>query len=87
MAVSMPTTLTIPKLVKGRGALIEWSAVNGADSYILQRKPARTVLILKDTEAQTLISTTRYKRVTQYTAIAYARYREKHSPIGTQAMT
>lgn len=38
MAVSMPTTLTIPKLVKGRGALIEWSAVNGADSYILQRK-------------------------------------------------
>lgn len=38
MAVSMPTTLTIPKLVKGRGALIEWSAVDGADSYILQRK-------------------------------------------------
>ncbi len=38
MAVSMPTTLTIPKLVKGRSALIEWSAVNGADSYILQRK-------------------------------------------------
>lgn len=38
MAVSMPTTLTIPKLVKGRGALIKWSAVDGADSYILQRK-------------------------------------------------
>ena len=38
MAVSMPTTLTIPKLVKGRSALIEWSAVDGADSYILQRK-------------------------------------------------
>lgn len=38
MAVSMPTTLTIPKLVKGRSALIEWSAVEGADSYILQRK-------------------------------------------------
>ena len=38
MAVSMPTTLTIPKLVNGRSALIEWSAVNGADSYILQRK-------------------------------------------------
>lgn len=33
-----PATLTIPKLVKGRGALIEWSAVDGADSYILQRK-------------------------------------------------
>ena len=38
MAVSMPTTLTIPKLVKGRSALIEWTAVDGADSYILQRK-------------------------------------------------
>nr|DAH82978.1 MAG TPA: Neutrophil gelatinase-associated lipocalin [Caudoviricetes sp.] len=33
-----PATLTIPKLVKGRSALIEWTAVDGADSYILQRK-------------------------------------------------
>lgn len=36
--ITPPATLTIPKLVKGRGALIEWSAVDGADSYILQRK-------------------------------------------------
>ena len=37
-ALTPPATLTIPKLVKGRGALIKWSAVDGADSYILQRK-------------------------------------------------
>lgn len=36
--ITPPATLTIPKLVKGRGALIKWSAVDGADSYILQRK-------------------------------------------------
>lgn len=36
--VTAPETLTVPKLIKGREARIEWSAVNGADSYILQRK-------------------------------------------------
>lgn len=36
--VTAPATLSIPKLIKGRSALIEWSAVDGADSYILQRK-------------------------------------------------
>lgn len=38
MAVLTPTTLTIPKLVKGNNAHITWSSVSGADSYILQRK-------------------------------------------------
>lgn len=38
MSVLPPTKLTIPKLIKGRTAHIEWEKVSSAESYILQRK-------------------------------------------------
>lgn len=38
MSVLPPTKFTIPKLVKGRTARIEWGKVSSAESYILQRK-------------------------------------------------
>lgn len=38
MSVLPPTKFTIPKLIKGRTARIEWEKVSSAESYILQRK-------------------------------------------------